>query len=56
MVNKTSAMIKLLNERVTTIQADHRGICKYNSPSDPNYILVRDAIVETLDRITETRK
>jgi hypothetical protein len=53
-VTKASAAMKLPNERVSPIEANHRGVCKYDSPSDPNYIVVRDSIVETLDRITET--
>ncbi|KAJ5674161.1 hypothetical protein N7462_009600, partial [Penicillium macrosclerotiorum] len=53
-VTKNSAIMQLPNERTSPIQADHRGVCKYKSPSDPNYIIVRDSIVEALDRITET--
>lgn len=53
-VSKQSAIMQLPNERVSPIQADHRGICKYRSPSDPNYIIVRDSIVESLDRIIES--
>ncbi|KAK0661187.1 hypothetical protein QBC41DRAFT_236104 [Cercophora samala] len=52
-VTKASAVMQLPNERVAPIQADHRGVCKYNSPSDPNYIIVRDSIVESLDRIQD---
>ncbi|KAK4444616.1 hypothetical protein QBC34DRAFT_182549 [Podospora aff. communis PSN243] len=53
-VPKSSAMLKLPNERVSPLQSDHRGVCKYDSPEDPNYMIVRDSIVEALDRITET--
>lgn len=53
-VPRTSAIMHLPKERVGPLQANHRGICKYSSPSDPNYILVRNALVETLDRIAET--
>ncbi|GAB1317785.1 GPI inositol-deacylase [Madurella fahalii] len=50
-VTKASGIMNLPNERVSPLQADHRGVCKYNSPSDPNYIVVRNSIVEALDRI-----
>ena len=55
-VTKTSAIMMLPNERVGPLQVDYRNVCKYDSPSDPNYILVRNVLVETLDRITETCK
>lgn len=55
-VPKTSAIMSLPNERVNPIRADHRGACKFDSPSDPNYILVRNCIIETLDRIAESCK
>lgn len=55
-VNKTSATMQLPDERVGPIEADHPGVSKYLSPSDPNYLIIRNSIVETLDRITETCK
>jgi hypothetical protein len=31
-------------ERAASLNADHNGACKYDSPQDPNYILVRNAL------------
>ena len=50
-VKKTSAIMGLPNERSTHLDADHRGVCKFENPDDPNYITVRNAFVETLDVI-----
>jgi hypothetical protein len=52
-VKKSSATMQLPEERIDGIQANHRGVCKYDTPSDPNYILVKNAIVETLDLLRE---
>ena len=50
-VPKLSAQIGLPHERVTHLDADHRGVCKFETPSDPNFITVKNALTETLDRI-----
>ncbi|KAI9844670.1 MAG: hypothetical protein M1837_005412 [Sclerophora amabilis] len=50
-VEKASAIMGLPNERFTHLDADHRGVCKFETPDDPNYITVRNAFVETLDVI-----
>ncbi|KAK4154703.1 hypothetical protein C8A00DRAFT_42579 [Chaetomidium leptoderma] len=36
------------NERVQYINANHRDICKYNSPDDPNYLTVKNALVSAV--------
>lgn len=53
-VAKASATMLLPNERLSPLEANHRGVCKFDSPLDPNYSLVRNALVETLDQITDT--
>jgi hypothetical protein len=52
-VKKTSAITGYPNERSAYLDADHRGVCKYDSPSDTNFITVKNALVETLDKINE---
>ncbi|KAI0537078.1 hypothetical protein GGR58DRAFT_361265 [Xylaria digitata] len=52
-VKRTSAVMGYPRERTFGLNADHRGICKFESPSESNYITVRNAMVETIDRIRE---
>lgn len=52
-VPKTSAIMGLPNERTAHLDADHRRICKFHSPNDPNYKLLRGNIIETLDILRE---
>ncbi|KAH0566184.1 hypothetical protein GP486_000416 [Trichoglossum hirsutum] len=52
-VKKTSAVMGYPNERTAHLDADHRGVCKFSSPSDPSFITVKNALVETLDKIKE---
>ena len=52
-VEKTSAIMGYPNERIAYLDADHRGVCKFDSPSDPNFVAVKNALVETLDKIKE---
>jgi hypothetical protein len=42
-VNKDSAIIGSPSERVSLMNANHRTICKFNSPVDPNYLALADA-------------
>lgn len=38
-------------ENVHPINADHRGICKFDSPSDPNYIFLRNSLARAIEDI-----
>jgi hypothetical protein len=42
-VPKDSAIMGLPGERVSLMYADHRSICKFESPEDPGYITLTDA-------------
>lgn len=44
-VDEASATLGYTNEKVFHLNANHRGVCKYDSTSDPNYRKVRDALV-----------
>jgi WD40 repeat protein len=48
-VERDLATMGYANERRVHLHADHRDVCKYASPSDPNYITVRNALVSVLD-------
>jgi hypothetical protein len=55
-VSRDSAIMGYPHERNAVLDADHRHVCKYDSPSDPNYIAVRDALQSITDNILRTRK
>jgi WD40 repeat protein len=44
-VDKASAVLGYKHERTQLLNADHRGVCKFDSPSDPNYVTLRNALV-----------
>jgi WD40 repeat protein len=43
-VEKNSSVLGYPAEISRPLQADHRDVCKYSSPVDPNYISVRNAL------------
>ena len=48
-VEKDLAVLGYHNERSTYLNADHRGICKFASPNDPNYQAVRNTLASIID-------
>ncbi|PGH16119.1 hypothetical protein AJ80_05334 [Polytolypa hystricis UAMH7299] len=56
-VDEVSATLGYPKERTTPLNADHRGVCKFDQPTDPNYITLRKAFISTIDAISsEVRK
>lgn len=51
-VDKVSATLGYSNERIALLNADHRGMCKFDQPSDSNYKTLRNAFSTTIDIIT----
>ncbi len=51
-VDKVSATLGYPNERTALLNADHRGVCKFDRTSDPNYKTLRNAFSTTIDSIT----
>jgi hypothetical protein len=47
-VERDLATMGYANERRAYLNADHRGICKYISRSDPNYLTFKNALVSVL--------
>jgi WD40 repeat protein/pimeloyl-ACP methyl ester carboxylesterase len=43
-VSRESAVLGYPNEHNALINANHRGICKFHSPSDANYLILRNAL------------
>lgn len=50
-VDKASATLGYARERTSLLNADHRGIGKFDLPSDPNYKTLRNAFITTIDSI-----
>lgn len=45
-VNKDSAILGYTNEKREPLKATHRSICKFDFPSDPNFVTVKNALAE----------
>lgn len=50
-VDKNSAILGYTQERTTYLNANHRDICKFHSPDDSNYLILRNAFASTVDDI-----
>ena len=44
-IDNVSATIDLPHEKTASIEASHRDICKFQTPSDPNYAKLKEAIL-----------
>ncbi|KAI4266873.1 MAG: hypothetical protein LQ337_008624, partial [Flavoplaca oasis] len=53
-VDRSSATLGYMEERVQYLNADHRSICKYESPLDPNFQTIRNRLAATINDITRT--
>ncbi|QKD60441.2 uncharacterized protein FOBCDRAFT_232269 [Fusarium oxysporum Fo47] len=53
-VDEFSAILHLPNETPIPMEADHRGLCKYLTPSDSCYRTVFNCIEELMDSLIET--
>ncbi len=51
-VSKDSAILGYPNEQSSLLNSDHPGLCKFNESSDPNFGLVRNALVSLLHEVT----
>ena len=43
-VNQDSATLGYHNEQSALLNADHRGICKFEDENDPNYVTLRNSL------------
>ncbi|KAI9781781.1 MAG: hypothetical protein M1839_005774 [Geoglossum umbratile] len=53
MVEKDSAVLGLPGEHIQVLNADHRHVCKFDSPSDSNYLTLRNAFLSTINNIEQ---
>lgn len=50
-LEKDSSVLGYPGETSKALNADHHNVCKYDSPSDPNYITVRNALKSIISKI-----
>lgn len=55
-VDPDSATLGYREEKQMPMNADHRSICKFESPTDPNYVSVRNALASTVQDISNLGK
>ena len=55
-VDKSSATLDYRHEQRFPVRANHRGICKFDQPSDPNYILIRNVLAKIVEGVGEESK
>lgn len=53
-VDKDLATLGYANERTAYLNANHRDICKYGAPTDPNYLTVRNALASSISASSDT--
>lgn len=51
-VDKDSATLGYREEKQIPVNADHRSICKFDTPADPNYRTLRNSLASTVHNIT----
>ncbi|KAK7966606.1 uncharacterized protein PG986_000883 [Apiospora aurea] len=55
-LEKDTSVLGYPGEASKALIADHHGVCKYDSPADPNYITVRNVIKSLVSKILATNK
>jgi len=48
-VDQHSAVLGYTNEEVAAMNADHRHVCKFETQADPNYQILRNALLTAVD-------
>lgn len=55
-VEPHSATLGYPNEEIASLDADHRQVCKFDTPADPNYKILRNALLTAVDLIRAARE
>lgn len=55
-LEKDSSVLGYPGEMSKGLDADHHGVCKYDSPDDPNYVNVRNVLKTVMSKILATKK
>ena len=50
-VEKDSAVMNLPGEHIQYLEADHRHVCKFDSPAHPNYQIVQRCLLRAVEDI-----
>ncbi|CAG8902274.1 unnamed protein product [Penicillium egyptiacum] len=53
-VDPESAVLGYREEKQIPMTADHRSICKFDTPEDPNYVILRNSLASTVSRTATT--
>ena len=53
-VDPGSATLGYRKEKQMPMNADHRSICKFETPKDPNYVIIRNALASTVQVISKS--
>ncbi|KAK4155617.1 hypothetical protein C8A00DRAFT_41803 [Chaetomidium leptoderma] len=53
-VDPESATLGYREENQMPMSADHRSICKFDDPSDQNYVIIRNCLVSSMKKIAAT--
>ncbi|KAL8720435.1 MAG: hypothetical protein Q9225_002693 [Loekoesia sp. 1 TL-2023] len=53
-LEKDSSILGYPGEKSKALDADHHNVCKYDSPQDPNYVAVRNALQSLIAKIIST--
>lgn len=54
-LEKDSSVLGYPGELSRALDADHHGVCKYDGPSDPNYVTVRNVLKSIVGKIVARR-
>ena len=55
-VDPESATLGYRDERQIPMNADHRSICKFQTPQDQNYIIIRNSLVLSMTGLSRSGK
>ena len=55
-VDPDSATLGYREEKQMPMNADHRSICKFETPTDPNYVILRNALASTTQSVSKSGK
>ncbi|PLN84988.1 hypothetical protein BDW42DRAFT_17640 [Aspergillus taichungensis] len=53
-VDPDSATLGCREEQQIPLHADHRSICKFETPTDPNYIVIRNVLASTVQKLCKS--
>ena len=55
-LEKDSSVLGYPGEISKALSADHHSVCKYDSPKDPNYVTVRNALQSLVSKVISARR